>query len=455
MKSRLLSYIAICTVFLIPAGQAQNIQDQALQGQGALAGIETEGPQLYQLSIYSGYATSASPYGAGQLLPPGVGSLSADENYGAGVSAGWQHHRERGSFSMRYSGTYNGMVHYSSVNGYSQSLAINADRKLTPKLELTFTASGADDTLIQLLNEQPAPSVIAQLPSNFDDFAAANGLGNFSSAQAASAILGAPVLETPLSASLLGLKELIYSGNLGLNYSYSPHVSFHIDSLASGGQNLSGNQNQFNYLVPLGLGGDAGMSWSYSTSPRTQLGFNLDGNSMRNRFEGFYAGTATASFGRKMGMHWFLKGNGGVTITQITQQYVGTPRTRQIIGGGSLGFKTYTNSFLGAYNRAASDGYGFVGTYTTLSGSWNHHRPGSRWSMSANFSQQQMRDTGFESLSGWAASGGITEKLSDRTEMQAQYVYFSTWGRYLETPSSFSMQSVRLSMNWTPHPVQR
>jgi hypothetical protein len=449
---RLLQYIAIAAS--VPACQGQGLLDQ-----GNPLSAARDGARLYEVSVFSGYSTSALPStGGGQFIPSTIGGLSADVNYGARFSLGWQRHREKGGFSMRYSGTYSGLVHYSDANGYSQALSLGADRKLSPKWGFNLSASGQDATLQQALNEPSAISVVSQLPSDFNDFAAAFGLGDFSTSQAASTILGAPVLQTPLRALLLGSKVLSYSGSGGLTYTYSRHLSLHASSSASGGENRAGSQSgipQTNYLLPFNFEASAGMNWSYSRSPRTELGFSLQADRMLNHFQSSYGGTAMASFARKMGSHWFFKIHGGATLTEVTQQLYGTPRTRQAVGGGSIGIKTYTNSFVTSYERSASDSYGLVGTYTTLSGAWNRHHPGSRLSLFAGVGQQQVRNTGFEGFSGWQASGGWSETLKPTTTLQAQYVYFTSGSSYLGSANSFSVHSVRLSMNWSPEPGQR
>lgn len=449
---RVLRHIAIAASVLIPACQAQALLDQGNAG-GNATGAAQEGAGIYSVSVFSGYSTSAYPAGAGQAILPGAGILGPDENYGASAILGWQHHRDKGGFSIRYSGSYMGLVHYSDANGYSQTLSLTADRTLARKWNVHLSVYGQDSTLIQFLNEPSATSVTSQVPSDFNDFAAAFGLGSFSTAQAASAILGAPVVQTPLSALLLGNKVLSYSGNAGLNYAVSRHFSLHASSLVSGGQNRSGDQvgtSQINYVLPFSYGGNAGMGWTYSPSPRTDLGVNIEGNDMQSRLQSSYTGTTTASFGRKMGMHWFLKMYGGGALTGITEQISGSPRTRQFVGGGSIGVKTYTGTFVVKYDRGANNSYGVAGTYSALSGSWNWHHPGGRLSLFASASQQQLSDTGFESLSGWQAGAGFSVRTTAKTSLTAQYTYFTTAGNYLGNASSLSEQSVRLSMSWSP-----
>ena len=449
---RALIYVAAAASLLVPACQAQSLVDKV----DALRS-DDEGLRLHGVSFFTGYSSTALPTGSGGgFISSNVGALNSDATYGTSATLGWQRHRERTSFSMQYTGSYTGMVHYSGANGFSQSLALNANRQLSPKWDFSLGASGQDATLIETLN-QPSPiSIVSQLPSAFNDFAAAFGLGSFTTAQAASMILGAPVVETPIRALLLGNKVLSYSGNAGLSYAYSPHLSFHASALGAGGQNRSGGQDGIpNYVTPASFTANAGMSWSYSLSPRTELGIGAEATRMFNHFQSSYGGTTTASLGRKMGEHWFLRVYGGATVLDVTQQLFGTAKTRQVVGGGSIGVKTYLNSFVVSYDRSGSDSYGIVGTYTTLSGAWNRHHAGSRFSTFASLAQQQMRNTGFESFSGWQASAGFSEKLTSNIALHTQYVYLKTGSSYLGAANSFSVHSVRVSMNWSPEPIQR
>ena len=61
-----------------------------------------------------------------------------------------------------------------------------------------------------------------------------------------------------------------------------------------------------------------------------------------------------------------------------------------------------------------------------------------------------MKNTGFASLSGWEASGGISGKLNAHTSLSAQYVYFNSRGNYVGNPNNTIAHSVRLSLGWNP-----
>jgi hypothetical protein len=452
---RTLGYIAIAIGMLVPTCQGQSLFDQANFSGSTLGGV-----RLYGTSVFSGYSTSAYPQaGLGQASSPGLAALGSDETYGASATLGWQRHREKTNLSIMYSGSYAGNVHYSDLNAYSQSVSIDASRTLNRKWTVSLSASGQDSSLAQFLFEPSTLSVVSQLPVTFDDLAASFSIGQFSNTQVASMLTGAPVLESPARSLLLGERVRSYSAKASLGYAYSSRLSFHFGSLNAGGQNSyasHGGSAQQNYSTPRSLGANGGVGMSYALSPRTQLGVSLEEYRQVMRYLSSYSTTVTGSVGRKMGMHWFLRGEAGGSFSQVTQLTYGKPRTQEVVGGGSLGFKMYTNTFLASYNRSTGEQYGFaVGTSTMASGTWNWHPPASRWGISTSFGQQQMRNTGFASISGWQGSAGVSERLSGNAVLMAQYVYLNTADNYLGSLSKFSVQSVRVSLNWAPQVVGR
>ena len=446
---RRLSFISSIVGALLPACHAQGIPDQ-------MNPLNANGPHLYEVAIFSGYESSANPFGQ---VTSSAGALGADITYGASASVGWAHHRDRTNFSIRYSGTYSGLVRYSDANGYSQTLSLGMNRQLAPKWTFGLSLTGQDSTLAEVINQPTALSVASQLPADFNDFAAAFGLGSYSTAAAASAILGAPVVQPPTRSLLLGNKVLSYTGSTSLSYSYSPHLSFHASGSGSGGESRSPSLDGVpatNYVLPLGYSLDAGASWNYALSPRTTVGASLDVDRQQNKFQTGYTSTASLSAGRKMGMHWFATIRAGATYSEITQQTTGSALPIQAVGGASLGVKTGSNTFAASYDRSASDQYGsFIGTSSNYSATWNWSHPGSRTTLFANYGKQQVANTGFESFSGWQASAGFFQRLTGTTGMTGQYVYFKTGGEYLGEFSNFSVQSVRLTLAWYPQAGQR
>jgi len=435
-----LGYIAIATGMLVPVCHGQGLFDEVNS-----RNTERGGFGLYGVSVFSSYSPSSAGLGIPSL---GTGSNVA---YGASGSAGWQRHGENTNASIVYTGTYGGLVQDSGLNSYSQALSLSLSRKLAPKWSLTISAAGQDSTFAQYLFQPLGLSVISQLPTNFDDFAAAFGVGQFSSSQIASLTQqGAPFLLSPIRTALLGDRVVTYSGQASVNYAYSPRLHFYFAGLSAGGQNRYGQNASTpqNYVMPRTLGGNAGVGVSYSLSPRTEMSFDVEENALWNRYQNSYGTTATASLGRKMGEHWFLRMYGGATRTQFTKQTYGSARTLQGVGGASLGFKVYAQTFVGSYDLTASDSFGFaVGTNSTATGTWSWHRPGSRTNLFSSFSRQQVRNTGFVSITAWQGTAGVSLIMTGQTSLTAQYVYLDSAASYLGAPRSISVTINLLKLN--------
>jgi hypothetical protein len=446
---RWFAHIAIAAGMTAGVVPAQSLLDQV-----NFKGSPMEGLRLYGVSIYSGYSTSALPVGLGQTALAGANELGGTANYGASASVGWQRHRRGTNLSMLYSASYAGEASYSDANGLSHSFSMTAIQQLTPKWSIYLTGMVQDNTQAEFLFQPSALSVLSQLPASFDDLAAAFSIGQFSNAQIASMLTGANMLESPARGLLLGNRVLSYSGNAGLNYTHSSRLSFHFASFSAGGQNLGGRQSgvqQEKYVLPRSFGMNVGMGLSYSLSPRTQVGLNVDENRVNNRYQSAYTTNGTAFIGRKMGMRWFLSVHGGGSLTQTIQSTYGATVPQQMIGGGSIGFRTYTQTFTASYDRTSSDAYGFaVGTTTMATGSWNWRRPDSRWKIFASGGQQQARGTGFADISGWQVSGGVSATLDAHTALSAQYVYFNSKGYYAGNNGNMLAHSVRVSLSWNP-----
>lgn len=453
---RLLRGLFAIAALFVTSCSGQELLDEINFRSSELAGIHLVG-----VSVFGGYSTSAYPQAGINLgVPQGLQNLGGDATYGASASVGWQWHKPKTNVAVLYTGSYQGMVRYSNLNAYNQSISLSANRLLTPKWTFTLTAAAQDDSLAQYLFQPSTLSVLTQVPATFDDLAAAVAVGQFSNSQVASMLTGAPVLQLPGRSLLAATRVLSYSAQAGLEYALSARVRLHFATLAAAGQNrFAGDQQNTvpaNYVMPRSLGANAGIGVTYSLSPRTDVGAELQGNRTVNHYQSAYVSTATASFGRKMGMHWFLRMQGGGTYSDFTEQTIGAAKTTQLVGGGSLGFQTHSHTLVASYNRMATDNFGFaVGTITSTSGAWSWRRAGSRWGLSANFAQQQTRNTGFASLSGWQAGGGVTSALNPHMTLSAQYMYLHDGGNYAGVFNTFSVQSVRLSLGWAPQPVQR
>jgi hypothetical protein len=453
MGKRMTKLVAAAAV--LAAGCAgQNLSDAVNFRSASIGGLH-----VYGVSVFSGYSTTAFPFSGISEVRSGLGSLKPDLNYGVSAAFGWQRLRERSSVAVMYSGSYTGMRRYTDLSGANHSLTLSAARVLNRKWTLTLSGAGIDATMAQFLFQPMAYSVAAQLPATFDDLAAAFAVGKFDNAQIASMLTGAPILQSPARSLLLGNRVMSYSARASISYAATPRLTFHGGSFSAGGQTRPGKGQEStgeNYLMPRSLGLSGGGGFSYSLSPRTQIGVDAEEQRVVNRYQRAYTTSANASFGRKMSEHWFLRMYGGGAFNKVTDHRYGQPKQRQWVGGGALGFQTWAHTLLASYDRSAMDSYGLaVGSNTSMLGSWNYHRRDASWNLFASGGQQQVRSTGYVGISGWEASTGWSKRLTGHVNLSAQYVYMNSKSSFGSLREHLRVHSVRLSLGWAPQPQER
>ncbi len=443
----MLRYLAIGAGLAAPVGLGQGLFEQLNFRNAERAGFTFNGA-----SVFYGYANSKYAQIISDNQPP------PNINYGANFSVGWQHHRMKTNSSLLYSGSYGGLVNYPQFNRYSQSLSAEVSSQLSGKWTGSLAVAGQDYTLSESLFQGTSLSVTSQMVTAFNDFAAHLGLGHFSTNQVQS-LFDNLYLESAIRSGLLGGRVLSYGGQASLTYAYTPNLSVHFTGFGSGGQRLGdtvGTVTLPNYAMSRSLGGGGGMSYLIPVSPRTEVSVNLEEQYIHNKYQEALVTTGTVSFGRKMGERWFLRVYGGGSTSDYLQQSIGQAKTTQAVGGGSLGFQMVTHTLTATYDRSATNSYGFsVGTNTNLNASWSWHKVGSPVTVFTGFSQQQQRSTGFLSISGWDASGGVSVNLGSQVSTSLTYAYLDTSARYPANQYNITTHSIRASLSLAPHPALR
>jgi hypothetical protein len=392
----------------------------------------------------------------------GAGNLGSDVNFGALSEVGLEHHRGPADISIDYRFSYSGALRYSNLNAIGHNLLVSVSRELGRKWKLNFTAFGQDMTLAEYIFQPSNLGRISGAPADFNDVAAAFSVGQFSSSQAASLLTNFPIQAATQSA-LLGYRVLTYDGTVSLSYTISRRLSVSASSYVTGGRTRIAGQaasSQPNYIMPLTVGGNAGFNLNYIFSPRTTVEFSLIANELSNRYQHSTGGTGLASVGRKMGQHWFLRGYAGASYIGFIHKNNGTPVGRQVIGGGSLGLKTYGSTWLASYDRSAYDSGGFaVGRNTNISGAWSWQRRGSSWRLQNSVGWLQMDGNGFAAIKGWQETAGVARQLGSAFSISATYVHLDTRGTYLggpiptlggPIPTRLKINSVRINFTWSP-----
>jgi hypothetical protein len=444
---RIFRYLALTLAVFISGGYGQELWDTVNLRSAQVAGLH-----LYGISVYSGYSTFSSPV-TNQSLPPGLVGGS-DTSYGAQWSLGWFRHSGKTTAFINYAGSYGGQIRFSNLNSFGHNLSLSVSRQIRTKWSLNASGSADYRTLTEYLFQPSTLSVLAGVPANASDLAAAFSVGNFSNSQTATMLSTMPETAaafSPLRNLLLADRILSYAFQSSANYAYSSRLNFSFSSISAGGQRAFDNSPV--QTVPRTLGVTAGVSFatSYALSPRTNVGVNVSEHYTANQGQGSYSTTAGASFGRMMGLHWFLSMNGGMTYSRFTGNAAGTPPRRQAIGGGVLGYRLYAQTFVASYNRSSFDAVGIPGALNSnATGAWNWHRRGSNLSLNASGGQTQVTNAAFTSFTVWRGSAGFSRVLTRQFSMSWDYVYFYSTGTYLDIRTNRAAHSVRVTLRWHP-----
>ena len=448
---------ATAVFILLAASIPLGAQSPLLSGFN-LPGGSQGGWQIYDIAGFAGWESVVNPQ-SGFFLPNNT-SLQGDELLGASGTVGWSRRNQRTSFSLVYTGGYLGQIRYSNLSAFNQMLSLNATRRLTAKWSAGFAATSSVSTYDQMLFSPTVFSSVVAAPGSFSDLSSAVLAGKYTNDQLASILTGAPVIESPARTVFFGNRVFTTSAATSLSYAHSQRLSISFGVNGSRSQHLNDGQQQdapqYVYLIPQATEVSSTLSLSYSLTPRTQVGVSLSGSRGFSQIQEAYTTYGTVFVGRNMGRHWFAQVRGGSGyVANINRQFTGNNGTTPVFGG-SLGYKTYAHSFLGAYDRSLSQTYGAGAADTiTISAAWHWWRPGRRWGLSSDYMEQQFRGGVFGDANGWRAAFGVTRQMGDHAVLETGYTYASYTSKSPTFPYDSQQNAVRVSVMWIPRSPER
>jgi hypothetical protein len=244
-----------------------------------------------------------------------------------------------------------------------------------------------------------------------------------------------------------------------VNYAPSERLSFQFSAGASETQHLRDKGqvgSQSPYLIPRAAYGTASLGGSYALSPKTQVGVSMSSSRGFSRIQNSYTTFGTAYVGRTIGRHWYARGYGGGGFVTVLNSRYGTSDITRPVWGGSLGYRTYANTLMGAYDRILGQSYGVGAADTTIiSAGWHWWRPGRTWGLTSNYGKEQLRNSVFGDVDGWRAALGATRLLGRHASLETEYSYASYIGRSGLLPYKSDQSAVRLSVAWIPEAAER
>jgi hypothetical protein len=428
-------------------------------------GSNPGGLRLYGVYGYTSYSSSPLLFGnVGSTAQVGqTFGQSYDLMSGGGASIGWNSPGPNPRFGFTYSAGYSRFQRNSDLSFLSQNLEfhIGGNKGYSKKLSSRWTVgmSGtANATNAQAFLFSPnALSRVAQVPATFDDLANGIVTGTSPNPDLASLLTGGPVLESPAQLLLYGSRFLTASVTASATYQRSPRLAISVNVGATRIQTLPGTNP--NYLVGIlghSTSGSAGVSASYSLSPRTEVGFGAYTSRTFSKVLDAYNTSASGSLGRIMGRHWFLRVGGGAGFITASRGIYSPPAGLQYTAVGALGFKTRSQTFLVSAERAIADQYSYgAASSTRATGAWTWSRPGTRWSVFASGGQTRMQGGFLGTVDSWRASAGMSRMLSRTVGANLMYSYLANATQYAASPYNQDASGVMLMIYWSPGALRR
>jgi hypothetical protein len=387
-----------------------------------------------------------------------AGPLSSDIYTGVSISAGWDKSGERSNASILYSPSYFRTVRNPDLSSLNHDLSLNWSTKLGAKWAFGASAAGIISNLQQLMFNPTRLGSASMVPATFDELAAAVLAGSYSNFQLASVLTGASALSSPDRSFLYGNRMLSTSAQITLSYAPSQRSSVNFGVYATRAQRLRRADEKaeasVDHVVPQTTAGGATFGWSYSLTPRTQVGAEVSAMRVFSLYQQSYVTRGTVSIGRTMSRRWFVQTRFGAGHIAYIRQTIAAPSGADYIAGGSIGYKTSAHTFMASFDRTVGDAYGIgAGSTRSTTGAWTWRRPGKPWSLTSGASHQILKGSVLSTGESWSASMGVSRQLGAHVVIGAQYGYFQFPAHALLLAlGNRSQHGAVVSLTWSPTP---
>ncbi len=448
---------AQCAAALMVMGASGVLTAQEAENPAAVP-LPKGGFQIREVSGYAVYYSRSLPNGTPQA---GAANLPSDLGIGGSTVFEWAKFTDRSTFSLTYTPSYTARLRFSSLDALNHMLSLTTSQKVAPRWTFNFSAAGNYSNFEQSLFAPTTLANVAAAPATFADLAAGILSGKFANNPQLGVILnGAPLVESPLRNLLYGERMLTASGQTSLVYSYSPRLSITFSGGAGRTQHVSGDQPVVTsnaYLIPDTTTASASVALTYSLSPLTNIGGSVTTNRTVSTFLDAYTTTSVATFGRTFKRRWLLQLHGGIGLTNpVRQAALGITTTPRPVLGGSLGFKTFSHTLLGAFDHTVTDAYGVGATSnSSATATWRWRRPANSWWLESSGGWQRLAGSSQSLLntSAWNLSATLGRAVGSHLVLLTQYTYLA----YAQVPQNggynISQSAIRLSLMWSPHPA--
>jgi len=395
------------------------------------------GIRVNSISVYS----SLSP------LNYGTGGTSWASTIGVSGGVSWNKLLERGSVSLNYGGGYGRPIQSRYSSQVFHSLGFDYNKVIRPRWNYSSTLnvrySDAENSLF-------LPGILS----------ATGGAAVVRDPTSGALLTGYDLVDSPAAFAIFGRQ--IVSGNFGTSLSFekSPRLSYHgnfnlgrTQFIAAGLNEVTRNSGPLLQTTYAGVN----LGIAYVLTPRVNLGADVSVSRAFASASGAYYTNATVSLNRTLKPWWTVQGSVGTGYAIGSNSAYPVPSRPQVIGSVGTSLTAHSQTF--GLNAATTlmDPYGIGAAHTMAAGAfWSLHRPGAKWSASANFSETLSRGVADNLFTSWRASANFSRVLTSQLFLgvSAGYANFSDLQgfnpAFAASAAGRTAQGFRVSLTWSP-----
>jgi hypothetical protein len=417
-----------------------------------------QGFRIDEVSLESSYYSAVTPFGAPSQIGPGTPVFGADVGNTVAATISYHVRRPTSILEIDYTPSYDRYVRNSQLNRMNHELTITTSHPfhLTPRLTLDFDVNASITNARQYLFNFGNLNRTAASATSADELAGSVVGTPVAGGGASQAAATAPTLDSAAQQLFFGNRILIAGVNSKISYAWSPRLNIGIDLGGSryqhlgGGEDIVASQPGAGFLLNQTTTGIAGITASYSLSPRVEIGGDVTTSRNFSRQQQGFATTSTFRISRRMGQYWFSQVHAGVAIINVNGNVTQNSKEPQYLVGADVGFKTRANTFLVSPQRTITNMFGVVYNTTDVQATWIWQSQRRTWQLSSGGGYQSFDELPRSKVSAWRGTIALGRKLGSQLVGQLQYSQMRYSGGFDAGVYRVAQRGVMLALSWVP-----
>jgi hypothetical protein len=420
------------------------------------AGAQTseQGLRIVGVSLSETYFAQAVPDG---IVAYGDVFLGSAASVTGAASIQWTRVRAKSYWNIRLTPVFESRFGANGSKSWNQSVTLSYNKRVANKWTVALSGAGQVMNFDESLFSPPTVSQVASSGASFDNLSGAVLQGQSPDPQLNSIAYGSLQPSQSIQTFLYGQRTANAAAQASLTYARSARLSI---SFVAGGvitRHLNSQSDPAGLTYPQVTSDSTGVNLNYALSPRTQIGASVSVSQSQSLNLKANVRTFSGSISRTMSRRWFVQASLGAGSATT-----GDSHHSDGLYSAGLGFKTYSNTALVAYNRTLDDPYalalGALQHSEGITATWHYGHLGSSWWLDSSYTQLIAVYKGVPGTNTWSIMETAGRRLGRNYAVTLEYTMGRVGAkRYIQDGRQYQLEQtgIRTTFSWspqTPHP---